>query len=112
MDWILKGKLDQITLAHIFASSPSICKDLAEYLHPCYVETGSFEQVNEDMLDPVAVLKLATKCKAEFSLLLCEIDILVNNLHIEAGVLDQDQGSQIAVIQEDLARKVGAWVNT
>jgi len=30
MNWILEGKLDQITLAHILATSPPICKELVE----------------------------------------------------------------------------------
>src|SRR6266567_3401698 len=110
MEWILKGKLDQITPAHILASSPPIHKELTERLHPCCVETGSFEQASKDSADPVAVLELAAKQEAEFSLPLCEIDILVNNLRTEAGVLDQ--GSQIVVIREDLAKDVGAQINT
>ena len=69
MDWILEGKLDQITLAHILATSPPICKELVERLRPHHVETGSFEQAfGSDTMDPVAVLELAAKCEAEFSL--------------------------------------------
>jgi len=111
MDWILEGKLDQITPAHILATSPPIRKELVERLRPRRVETGSFEQAfGSDTMDPVAVLELAAKHEAEFSLPLREIDILVNNLRTEAGVLDQ--GSQIVVIREDLAKEVGAQINT
>jgi len=110
MEWILKGKLDQITPAHILASSPPIHKELTERLHPCCVETGSFEQASKDSADPVAVLELAAKQEAEFFLPLREIDILVNNLRTEAGVLNQ--GSQIVVIQEDLAKEVDTQINT
>ena len=80
MDWILEGKLDQITPAHILASSPPICKELAERLRPRRVETASFEQASSDSMDPVLVLELATRREAEFSLPLREIDVLVNNL--------------------------------
>ncbi len=68
LGWICDGKLDQVTLAHIFASSPPICKELVEHLKPRHVETASFEQVDNNATDPVSVLGLATKCKAEFSL--------------------------------------------
>jgi len=110
MDWILEGKLDQITPAHILATSPPIRKELAERLRPRRVETNSFEQVDADSTDPVSVLSLAAKREAEFSLPLQEIDVLMNNICTEAGILDQ--GSQIIVIQEDLAREVGAQINT
>jgi Aspartyl protease len=109
MDWVLEGKLDQITPAHILSTSPPICKELVERLHPRRVETGSFEQASNDSADPVSMLKLAAKRKAEFSLPLCEIDVHVNNLRTEAGVLDQ--GSQIVVIREDLAKEAGARIN-
>ena len=110
MDWILKGKLAQIISAHVLVISPPIRKELAECLHPCCVETGSFEQVSNDSVDSVAMLELAAKREAEFSLPLHEIDILMNNLHTEASILNQ--GSQIVVIQEDLANKVDAQINT
>ena len=110
MDWILEGKLDQITPAHILATSPPIRKELVERLRPRRVETGSFEQVSTDSTNPVSVLELTAQREAEFSLPLREIDVLVNNLRTEAGVLDQ--GSQIVVIREDLAKEVGAQINT
>ena len=110
MDWILEGKLDQITPAHILATSPPIRKELVERLRPRRVETGSFEQLSSNCVDPVSVLELAAKREAEFSLPLREIDVVVNNLCTEAGVLDQ--GSQIVVIREDLAKEVGAQINT
>jgi hypothetical protein len=110
IDWVLEGKLDQMTPAHVFATSPPVRKVISELLRPRRVETGSFEQVEEDVSDPVAVLGLAAKREAEFSLPLREIDILVNNHHTEAGVLDQ--GSQIIVMREDLAKEIGAKINT
>src|SRR5216684_5442975 len=85
--------------------SPPIRKDLVDRLHPRRVETNSFEQVTADSTDPVSVLGPFAKREAEYSLLLREIDILVNNLRREAGVLDQ--GSQLVVIREDLAKEVG-----
>lgn len=110
MNWVLEGKLDQITPAHILATSPPIRKELVERLCPCHVETGSFEQIGNEGQDSVSVLELAAKREAEFSLPLHEIDVLVNNLRTEAGVLDQ--GSQIVVIREDLTKEVGAQINT
>jgi hypothetical protein len=110
LDWILKGTLDKVTPAHILATSPPVRKELVECLKPCQVETASFEQTNDNDEDPVSVLELAAKRKAEFSLPLCEIDVLVNSCRTEAGVLDQ--GLQIVVICEDLANEVGAQINT
>jgi len=66
MDWILKGKLDQVTPAHIFATSPPIRRELVERLLPRHVETGSSEQVSTDSSDPVSVLGLAAKREVKF----------------------------------------------
>ena len=92
---------------HIFMESPPIHKELVECLKPRHVEMASFEQVDDD--NSVTILELATKCEAEFSLPLQEIDILVNNCSTQVGVLDQ--GSQIVIIHENLAREVGARIN-
>ena len=78
-------------------------------MKPHSVETASFEQADEDS-DLVLVLELAARHEAEFSLPLCEINVLVNHCRTEAGVLNQ--GLQIVVIQEDLAKDVGAQINT
>ena len=110
VDWIFDGNLDQITPAHILASSPAIRKNFAERLSPRHVETGSSEQVSNDSADPVPVSGLAAKREAEFSPSLREVDVLVNDLRTESGVLDQ--GSQLVVIREDLAKEVGARINT
>ena len=111
MDGVLQGKLDQITPAHIFAISPPIRKGIVERLRPRRVESAAFEQVCDTTgADPVSVLEIATKREAEYSLPLREINVLVNGHRTEAGVLDQ--GSQIVVIQEDLANEVGARINT
>ena len=61
MDWFLKGKLDQITQAHVLAISPLIHKELVERLCSCHVETGSFEEIVDKTEDPVSVLELAAK---------------------------------------------------
>lgn len=110
LGWILKGKLDQVTPAHIFASSLPVHKELVERLKPRCVKTASFEQASDDILDPFSVPRSATKCKPEFSLPLCEIVILLNSHRMEASVLDQ--GSQIVVICKDLTHEVGAQINT
>ena len=59
MEWILEGKLDQITPAHVLATCPVIREELAERLCHSRVETGFFEQVSNDSVNPVAVPKLA-----------------------------------------------------
>ena len=60
------------------------------------METASIEQADNAVEEPVSVLGLAARHKAEFSLSLQEIDVLVNNCRTEAGVLDQ--GLQIVVM--------------
>lgn len=107
--WILEGKLEQITPAHILTASLPIRKEL-EHFKPRRVETSSFEQTDGDEKHPVSVLKLADRREVEFSLPLHEIDILINNHSTQAGVLDQ--GTQIVVVREDLANEVGAKINT
>ena len=107
---IFEGKLDRITPAHIFAASSPVRKEVVERLRSRRVETASFEQADGEEMDPVSVLRLATRREAKFSLPLREIDVLVNSRKTEAGVLDQ--GSQIVVIREDLANEVGAQINT
>ena len=107
---IFEGKLDRITLAHIFAACPPVRKEIVERLRPRRVETASFEQADGEEMDLVSVLGLATRRKAKFSLPLREIDILVNSHKTKAGMLDQ--GSQIVVIRKDLANEVGTQINT
>ena len=68
MNWFLEGKLNQMTQAHVLAISPPIRKELVERLCPRCVETGSFEEIVDETEDPVSVLGLAAKRKAEFSL--------------------------------------------
>jgi hypothetical protein len=45
----------------------------------------------------------------KYMLPLREVDVMINDLAIEAGVLDN--GSQIVTIREDLACEVCAWIN-
>lgn len=49
-------------------------------------------------------------CVLAYSLPLHEIDIQISGKVVEAEVIDP--GSQIIIIQENLARKVGATINT
>ncbi|KAI9437811.1 hypothetical protein BJY52DRAFT_1196292 [Lactarius psammicola] len=56
LGWILEGKLDKATPAHILAASPLVRKELVEHLKPRRVETASFEQVDNDSSDPVTVV--------------------------------------------------------
>ena len=86
---ILKGMFDKVTLVHILTASPLVCKELVECLRPCHVKMASFEEGDEKDADQVLVLRQAAKCKAEFSLSLQEVDILVNHHSMEASMLDQ-----------------------
>ncbi|KAH9046514.1 hypothetical protein EDB84DRAFT_1264936, partial [Lactarius hengduanensis] len=58
---------------------------------------------------PAPVLGLVAPRTVEYSLPLREIDITVNGIVSEAGVLDQ--GSQIVVIRKDLAEEADARIN-
>ncbi len=73
----------------------------------CRVDATSFK---ESSTPPFSVLKLSTLRIAKYSLPLCEIDVLINDTISEARVLDQ--GSQIIVIQRDLAQEAGAVMNS
>ena len=81
---IFEGKLDRITPAHIFAASSPVRKEVVECLRSRRVETASFEQADGEEMDPVSVLRLATRREAKFSLPLREIDVLVNSRKTEA----------------------------
>ncbi len=105
--WLLDGKLSLVTPAHILAASPAICKELVKRLRTCRVDAAGFE---ESSTPPFSVLELSTPHIAEYSLPLREIDVLINDTISEAGVLDQ--GSQIIVIQRDLAQEAGAVMNS
>jgi hypothetical protein len=108
--WLLDGKLSLITPAHVLAASPSIRKELIEQLKTCRVDTGGYDVPS--ILKPVppsSVLKLSTPRPAKYSHPLREIDVLVNGIVPEAGILDQ--GSQIIVIRWDLAREAEVQFN-
>ncbi len=100
-NWLLEGKLTQVTLAHILAASAPICKDLVERLRTRRVEAGGFEQLTTPSSVP--------HIEPEYSLPLQEIDIQVGGRNMEAGVIDP--GSQIVAIRKDLADEVAAHIN-
>ena len=109
--WLLEGKLSLTTPAHILAASAGICKELIERLKTRKVDTASFEELSHsNTASPSSVLKLSTPRSAEYSLPLREIDVLVNGIVPEAGILDQ--GSQIIVMRQDLAQEAGVRFNT
>ena len=109
--WLLEGKLALATPAHILAASAGIRKELIERLKTRKVDTASFEELpHSDPASLSSVFKLSTPRPAEFSLPLREIDVLVNGVISEAGILDQ--GSQIIVMRQDLAQEAGVSFNS
>ena len=108
--WLLDGKLSIVTPAHILAACPAIRKELVECLRTRRVDTAAFEQsLPSESTPPLSILELSTPHVAKYSLPLREIDVLINNTVPKAGVLNQ--GSQIVVIQHDLAQEAGAHIN-
>ena len=110
--WLLEGKLTQTTPAHILAASPTIRKTLVERLRVRRVGTSSYEEAADfaPTDDPIGRnMPLTDLREPAYSLPLREIDILLGNKVVEAGVIDP--GSQIIVIREDLAREVNATIN-
>jgi hypothetical protein len=108
--WLLDGKLSLITPAHILAASPGIRKELIERLKTRRVDAGGYDIPSiPKPVPPSSVLKFSTPRPAEYSLPLREIDVLVNGIVPEAGILDQ--GSQIIVIRWDLAREAEVQFN-
>jgi hypothetical protein len=103
MDWLLGGKLTQMTPAHILATSPSIQKELVNKLHTHHVDVTTLAETSSATPPPVTAMALILLCQPKYSLPLREIDVLVNGLVTDAGVLDN--GSQIVVIQKDLAQE-------
>ena len=103
---LLEGKLSYTTPAHILAASAPVRKALSDQLRPRRVETGAFEELGSqpDAPDPAAPQA------ADYSLPLREVEVVINDKAVDAGVLDQ--GSQIIAIRSDLAREAGAIINT
>jgi hypothetical protein len=112
--WLLDGRLSQTTPAHVLAASPTIRKELVDKLRVRRVEANAFEEVQgESRLpesNPAAILRLSALQDPDYSSSLEEIDVLVNEQATERGIIDT--GSQIVAIREDLAREVGAHINT
>jgi hypothetical protein len=107
LTWLLNGKLVQTTPAHILTASVPVRKELYKRLRNRRVEATSFEQASTSYDSPTSEPTQARTPK--FALPLREVDVIVNGLTVEAGVLDS--GSQIIAIREDLAREVQAQIN-
>jgi len=105
LNWLLEGKLEQTTPAHILAASAPIRKDLAERLRTRRVEAGAFTLPSD-----IQPAELTTFPEPEYSLPLREVDVLVNDQTIVSGVVDP--GSQIVAIRKDLANDIAAPINT
>ena len=101
LNWLLEGKLTQTTPAHILAASTPICKDLARWLCTCHIETTTFEQATP--------ASSTMQLEPEYTLPLCEINILVRDCNTEAGVIVPVL--QIIAIRKDLADEVSAHIN-
>ena len=101
--------------AHILAASPTIRKELAEKLKVCRIEMNLYEWSQDSTKDhdaalPSTLLPFVADLEPVHSLPLLEIEVLVGDLSTEHGILDP--GSQIVVIRRDLAKEVGAHINT
>ena len=107
--WLMEGKLGQTTPAHVLAASPAIRKDLVDKLRVRRIEASSVEAT--EVVGAVDICAHPTNTREPaYSLPLREVDIRICDKVTEAGVIDP--GSQIIVIREDLAREVGAIINT
>jgi len=112
--WFWQGKLDQITLAHLCAASPSIWKDVAERLRIWRVKAACYETAHP--LDPflaeslpLPIATLTNQPEPVYLLPLQEVDIALGSGISEPGLLDL--GSQIVVIWQDLAQEINAQIN-
>jgi hypothetical protein len=103
MDWLLGGKLTQMIPAHILAASPSIRKELVDKLHTRHVDVTTPAETSSAAPPTATAMALILPRQPKYSLPLREIDVLVNGLVTDAGVLDN--GSQIVVIRKDLAQE-------
>jgi len=119
----MQGKLALTTPAHIFATSPIICKNITKKLKLRHVETHEYEvapgadlqlqpmrraTMHNDDSDPTPHLPTIIQPPA-FCLPLQEVDIIVNNsIHIPAIL---DTGLQITVIRQDIVQLLGAKIN-
>jgi len=79
------------------------------------VETNLYERSSDttrkhDTVLLFTLLAFTANLKPVHSLPLLEIEVLVGDLSTEHGILDL--GSQIVVIRSDLAKEVGAHINT
>jgi len=123
-DYLMQGKLALTTLAHIFAASPAIHKDVVDKLKVRRVETNEYKVVpRADLQQPMLLahcdavqddfsndLPLTNDCLPAFCLPLQELDILVGNtLNVPAIY---DTGSQIVVIRKDIIQSLGIHINT
>jgi len=123
-DYLMQGKLALTTLAHVFAASPAIRKDVIDKLKVRRVETNKYKVVpGADLQRPMLLahcdavqndfsndLLLANNCPPAFCLPLQELNVLVGNtLNVPAIY---DTGSQIVVIRKDIVQSLGIHINT
>ena len=119
-EYLMQGKLSLTTPAHIFTASYTVRKNIAEKLKVHHVETNKYKvvsvadlrlplhhtMVHDDFSD---LLPPPIDCSPAFCLPLQEIDILLDGSTKVPAILDT--GSQIVVIQHDIALALGARIN-
>jgi len=112
--WLWQGNLAHITPAHLYATSPSVCKEISERPRVRCVEVTLYEEPSDHL--PLAAKPsscfgtvLAHLPEPAYSLPLQEIDIAFSNGSAEPGLLDP--GSQIVVIHKDLTQELNAHIN-
>jgi len=117
----MKGKLSLTTPAHVFTASPAVCKNIAEKLKVCHVETNEYKVV--PIADSCSCLRCTTvhddfsndpplsdDRSPEFCLPLLELNALVNSSFKSPAILDT--GSQIIIIRCDIVQSLGFPINS
>jgi len=111
--WLWQGNLAHITPAHLYATSPSVRKEISERLRICRVEVTLYKEPSDHL--PLAAKPsscfgtiLMHLPEPTYSLPLQEIDVAFGNGSTEPGLLDP--GSQIVVICKDCWELTTLWV--
>jgi len=103
-----------ITPAHLYTTSPSVCKEISEQLRICCVKVTLYEEPSDHLplaAEPSSCFRtiLTHLPEPAYSLPLQEINVAFGNGSAEPGLLDP--GSQIVVIRKDLTQELNAHIN-
>ena len=86
-DYLLQGKLSLTTPAHVFAASPTICKNIVDKLKVRRMETNKYEVVPAQR-PPMTIHEVTNTATIieqppDFCLPLQELDVLVNGVKVQ-----------------------------